>query len=162
MKTCTKCAQEKPKEDFGKWKGSSDGLKTRCKVCLCLEARTYRKNNPVKARDAWKRWAEKHPLREKNRIRKYLSRRVGVEDRFEEVEKRRVGPCDICGGLPKKVVHSLDHDHETGEFRGVLCRACNTLLGMAKDSTRTLKRAIDYLNPPGLAKVAHINGTKVN
>lgn len=39
----------------------------------------------------------------------------------------------------------LDHDHETGLFRGWLCHQCNRMLGIAKDSVQTLERAIKYL-----------------
>jgi len=39
----------------------------------------------------------------------------------------------------------LDHDHETGLFRGWLCHQCNRMLGIAKDDVAILKRAIQYL-----------------
>lgn len=39
----------------------------------------------------------------------------------------------------------VDHDHETGLIRGLLCHHCNTLLGHAKDSVDVLEAAIVYL-----------------
>lgn len=43
----------------------------------------------------------------------------------------RGGTCDICGKTSLgKVAHSVDHDHTTGEIRGLLCRSCNGLVGM--------------------------------
>ena len=39
----------------------------------------------------------------------------------------------------------MDHDHITGQFRGVICRFCNTGLGSFKDSVNYLTRAIEYL-----------------
>jgi len=39
----------------------------------------------------------------------------------------------------------LDHDHDTGLFRGWLCHQCNRMLGIAKDNIDTFKRAIEYL-----------------
>lgn len=39
----------------------------------------------------------------------------------------------------------LDHNHDTGMFRGWLCHQCNRMLGMAKDNVATLRRAITYL-----------------
>jgi hypothetical protein len=39
----------------------------------------------------------------------------------------------------------VDHDHQTGKVRGLLCRSCNLLLGYAEDNIQTLKSAIKYL-----------------
>jgi hypothetical protein len=55
--------------------------------------------------------------------------------------------CEICG---TKVPGgnggwSVDHNHKTKKFRGVLCNSCNALLGFCKDQIRILKKAISYL-----------------
>ena len=56
------------------------------------------------------------------------------------------GVCAICGSIPGKgqVLH-IDHCHTTGMIRGLLCRSCNTGLGIFKDNTKTLTFAIAYL-----------------
>ncbi|QLF83305.1 endonuclease VII [Rhodococcus phage NiceHouse] len=55
------------------------------------------------------------------------------------------GPdCMICG--IELVKPQLDHDHETGEWRGVLCRDCNIGLGFFKDDQATLMKAVVYLS----------------
>jgi hypothetical protein len=54
------------------------------------------------------------------------------------------GGCAICGGLEDSVA-CLDHDHSSGEVRGVLCSPCNLLLGLAKDSPERLLAAAEYL-----------------
>ncbi len=46
----------------------------------------------------------------------------------------------------KKSVWCLDHEHDTGKFRGWLCHSCNTGLGLFRDSETNLKNAIKYLN----------------
>jgi len=46
----------------------------------------------------------------------------------------------------------VDHDHKTGKVRGLLCSACNKMLGLAKDDTNILFRAIQYLEK---GKIAH-------
>jgi uncharacterized C2H2 Zn-finger protein len=59
------------------------------------------------------------------------------------------GRCAVCrtdqpgGGKP---VFQVDHNHKTGEIRGLLCSRCNQLLGYAQDSTRILRAAQRYLS----------------
>lgn len=61
------------------------------------------------------------------------------------------GVCAICArpetamlrGTPKTM--HVDHDHETGQLRSLLCGACNGMLGLAKDNPATLRAAADYL-----------------
>ena len=63
--------------------------------------------------------------------------------------------CAICGepetavsrtGRPKSI--SVDHDHDTGRIRGVLCDRCNRALGYLRDNPDLLRRAADYLERP--------------
>lgn len=53
------------------------------------------------------------------------------------------GTCPICHRHTVDWV--LDHDHETGAFRGWLCNCCNNALGKFGDCPRTLRRALAYL-----------------
>jgi hypothetical protein len=61
------------------------------------------------------------------------------------------GVCAICGGVEKVKVNgvtqrlAVDHDHKSGEIRGLLCINCNTGLGRFKDSKDLLTKAIKYL-----------------
>ena len=61
----------------------------------------------------------------------------------------RGGACDICHRVPevdsKGRTLRVDHDHDTGEVRGLLCNGCNLLLGHAGDSIELLAAAIQYL-----------------
>lgn len=54
--------------------------------------------------------------------------------------------CGICGGPPKEGErYHFDHDHVTGEFRGMLCNWCNHGLGNFRDDVDRMERAILYL-----------------
>lgn len=53
------------------------------------------------------------------------------------------GRCAICSELMFEVI--VDHDHKTGNLRGLLCRKCNALLGMASDQIEIIRRAVQYL-----------------
>jgi hypothetical protein len=61
------------------------------------------------------------------------------------------GKCAICLITPKKRRLAVDHNHATGQVRGLLCTICNhRLLGGSKENAAILRRAADYLeNPPG-------------
>jgi hypothetical protein len=52
------------------------------------------------------------------------------------------GGCAICG---RRNPEHVDHCHETGVIRGVLCFNCNGGLGQFKDDIASLRRAIEYL-----------------
>lgn len=60
----------------------------------------------------------------------------------EATEFRRGKPCEICGSFSRTVV---DHDHSTGDVRGVLCSDCNLAIGLMKDNVKRLQNAIQYL-----------------
>lgn len=67
---------------------------------------------------------------------------------LEQYTKRcqeQAGLCLICQKSDPLGNLSVDHDHVTGEIRGLLCRKCNALLGQASDSIPLLAAAIDYL-----------------
>ena len=51
------------------------------------------------------------------------------------------GTCAVCPGPPQHV----DHDHETGEVRGILCFNCNQALGNARDDVQVLRGLARYL-----------------
>jgi hypothetical protein len=64
--------------------------------------------------------------------------------------RKQSGRCGSCGvkqgkeeGEVKKL--NIDHCHETGRIRGLLCRACNTGLGLIGDTYRSVKNMEMYL-----------------
>jgi hypothetical protein len=78
---------------------------------------------------------------------KYLLRKYGITiERYEEMLDGQGGRCAICLCRPRTRVLAVDHDHLTGQLRGLLCGRCNHgLLQFAQEDITILKRAIEYL-----------------
>lgn len=56
--------------------------------------------------------------------------------------------CAICGEQFESPSHAcVDHDHQTSEVRGLLCRKCNSGIGQFNDKLNLLERAVEYLQP---------------
>lgn len=97
-------------------------------------------------------WHRRKPEYSKNRhfLEKYG---ITLAD-YRRMHDERDGRCDICGNRESRFIRKnhrgevflcVDHDHETGEVRGLLCGDCNSALGKFKDNPTTLLRAIGYL-----------------
>jgi hypothetical protein len=69
------------------------------------------------------------------------------EELYARLYKQQRGRCAICGRAQKEEGKrlALDHDHQTGKIRGLLCRLCNTGLGSFQDSESRLLKAKRYL-----------------
>lgn len=61
---------------------------------------------------------------------------------YDDMLAGQGGGCAVCSSTESLVV---DHNHETGEVRGILCSRCNSALGLLKDSPVLLNRASSYL-----------------
>ncbi len=101
-------------------------------------SRTWRAKNPEKTKEI-------------NRRAKWrrLLRRFGItEEAYADILASQDGVCAVCHGVPlgKKRYLCIDHDHETGAMRGLLCDNCNRGLGLLKDDRETLGRALAYLD----------------
>ena len=104
------------------------------------------------------RWVGGVAMRSKCRpcdeFRKYKSdikRRYGItwED-YERMLANQDGKCAICNheNANNKRTYGrlfIDHDHETGKVRGLLCSRCNHALGQFDDDIERLRSAIEYL-----------------
>jgi hypothetical protein len=83
----------------------------------------------------------------------YLRRTFGItlED-FEAMLLAQGGGCAICGrAAPEGTSLHVDHDHETGVVRGLLCFTCNGAIGMFTENDEHLTRAADYVSSGGFA-----------
>ncbi len=153
MKICRKCLTLKPDSDFNRHDYTKDKLRNECKECQKIHAHDHYK--------------EVAPLeRVKRKIHYHANKRafhhwhlqknfkISVED-YERMFKDQDGKCSICGSEkpypnPRIKNFAVDHDHETGKIRGLLCVSCNVGIGHFRHDPSLLQKAIDYLHrePP--------------
>lgn len=77
-------------------------------------------------------------------------------DQYLELLKHQKNRCGVCGSLDHYnkrtgnllLTFFIDHDHNTGKVRGLLCSPCNHALGLFKDNIKSLKNAVAYLEKP--------------
>lgn len=76
--------------------------------------------------------------------KKYATKkRYGITlDQYHIMSAAQRNRCAICN---EKGLLAIDHCHISGVVRGLLCRPCNSVLGLARDSIKTLIKAILYL-----------------
>lgn len=79
--------------------------------------------------------------------RHHFKYRYGIsKEEAIELAGKAENKCQICDIVfTKNSPAHIDHNHETGIIRGVLCRKCNSGLGLLQDSVEILKKAIRYL-----------------
>lgn len=123
-----------------------------------MSSKEWREKNPEKARSYSQNWRKKNPEKAAAASKRYkvwhMANRAGIPKELTEAAlEAKKGPCWICGAGPdaQKNAHSADHDHTSGEFRGILCGRCNVALGQLWDTPELCEAAADYLrDPPGL------------
>lgn len=114
-----------------------------CRKCGADEWRWY--NKWVCAPCNRHRWRTR-PTSESNRARLRRQRYGLTEDDYARILTDQRGLCAICDEpMTGSRGPLVDHDHETGHVRGLLCQHCNTMLGAAKDQPLRLLRGADYL-----------------
>ena len=97
---------------------------------------------------------DRRELREPgHRRREAIYRRYKMtEEDYDNLLSKQSGVCAICLESDSKFrdgdLFHIDHDHDTGKVRGLLCRPCNQGLGLFRDRKDSLAEAINYLNNP--------------
>jgi len=91
--------------------------------------------------------------RRRNDIRRCAKYGMTLED-FDALLLFQGGVCAVCkrpesmksnGGTGRLRRLVIDHDHETGKVRGLLCSGCNTGIGLLEDNAEFLEQAVEYL-----------------
>lgn len=113
--------------------------------------RAWREANPERAKEHWNRYnrarLSTEEYRRLNRERMLKATYGITQAELDRMLEERAGKCAICSGPPNgagKRLH-IDHCHDTGRIRGLLCSNCNTMLGLAKNDPERLLLAAAYL-----------------
>lgn len=109
-------------------------------------SKAYREANKEALKIARKERQQRDPAklkaqRRKNDLKKKYN--ISPED-YDKMFKDQQGRCAICNSTSTKALH-VDHNHETGKIRALLCYHCNVGLGHFKESLNLLDRAKEYL-----------------
>lgn len=145
-KLCPTCQKHKPRNSFHKNRSRYDGLNAQCKECRNTIARSRMDYRPMKRQHSRRYW-------KKNSVQLTLKRRCRVfgltTEQLSNLLTAQNNTCAICSREPDPLKRSsllaIDHDHETGNVRGLLCISCNAALGMLGDNIEGLERALSYL-----------------
>ena len=138
MKHCKTCNTNKPLSAFGLLRGKPRHI---CIECRKIESKQWYENNKERKKELSK--AYKHTKKDKD-----LQKTYGIS--LEEYNRKMAQQncrCKICLTHQDNLKRAMcvDHDHETGKVRGLLCDTCNRSLGLLKDDINTLERALEYL-----------------
>lgn len=159
-KVCTKCGKEYPAttEFFYKKSKDKDLLLWECKSCNKTTCKKYREENKdiiyhkrKKYREENREKIKKHleSTKDKRRVNKITKQYRVTEEFLQEIMNNQLGCCAICNeslvSPSSAASYHIDHNHTTGEVRGLLCSKCNFLLGFALDNKDILSSAVSYL-----------------
>lgn len=144
----------------------SDGIRSDCKACGVKAAVEYYKKHPEKKKAKDKKYKQQHleqikiQQKEYRNMPKYSQKQRDyirnwhlkttysiTTDDYNDMFIEQGGCCAICGTHQSKLkkILRVDHCHETGRVRGLLCDGCNIALSRMKDNINILQNAIKYL-----------------
>lgn len=147
-RTCKVCKEYKDISNF-----QPKGYQ--CKECRAEKQRSYwaglpdeiKKTRQAKS-ESQKKYAQKNSEKIKLMSRKSELKRkfnITIED-YNDMLKTQNNVCAICLNKCNTGNNlAVDHDHVSGKVRGLLCKNCNTAIGLLKENSDTLKQAINYL-----------------
>jgi len=133
-KICPKCKKKLVIEEFHKNKSQSNGLQSYCKSCTNKYSRKHYNNNKLK------------------NVRKRLKKFNLTLEEYDKMFGEQNEVCYICGQSETSTSKygsinrlAVDHNHQNNKLRKLLCRRCNTILGLAGDNVNLFIKMISYI-----------------
>lgn len=162
IKICSKCKIPKPVGEFYKNSCRSDGVCNECKACSSRRSKLWNTinrehrsmvghnwyvKNKERLSELSRKWRQSNPEKILSYTLKHSLKRYGLTPKdFEQLISSQSGKCAVCKVTFTKISPPcVDHCHKTGTVRGLLCKKCNFMLGLANDSPSLLKAASNYL-----------------
>ena len=156
LKRCSNCDTEKPLDAFGTFnQRGKEYMRGSCNPCRAAKAREDRGDHTrALERGQYARKAAEDPVGTSRYFRDWhLRKKYGITaDEYDLMAEAQGHTCATCDTHADDNLHNIlyvDHNHKTGEVRGLLCQGCNTALGQAGDSPSTLRALADYLDRMG-------------
>lgn len=138
---CSRCGEVKHLTEFHRNRRRHNGRDTYCKPCRAEYRREWYLRNRQQAIDDAARWKRENP----DKRREYDRRsRYGLEpEDFAALVAEQDGRCAICGVVEDPL--KVDHCHNGGHVRGLLCDRCNRGIGYFDDDPAVLRAAAEYV-----------------
>ena len=141
-KKCHACQELLPVECFYVWKLATDGYRGTCKACIAKKGNEYYASYVY--RDRW------------------YKKSYGITlEEYDSLLSQQNNVCGICGKAETRMAKggvrelSVDHCHETGRVRGLLCNKCNIALGHF-DDVALLRKAIAWIQAGSLQDLVSV------
>lgn len=148
-KRCGRCGEIKSFDKFHRDRTHTDGRRSICKPCAIKYVKDRHNANPELGRKRAREWMKKNRFRRSLYHSRLIAKRDDHEScnaTIEEIKAAFNGKCHVCGVPELELARNLhmDHDHETGIFRGWLCSNCNHALGQLKESREVILNLLLY------------------
>lgn len=148
LKTCSTCKETKEVTAFYRSSKNPDEIHQGCRECRKAAQRTPER---MEARKRRNKDNEKHI--KQTRKNRYYKKTYGISrEDYDSMRIEQNHCCYICGmhesDNHNKILY-VDHDHDTGQVRKLLCSKCNHGLGLFNDSPLLLEKAAQYLEAHG-------------
>ena len=140
-KTCTKCKLDKSVDAFY-WHSQRKHYIPACKECISQAGKKNFSENREKRNKQNQEWRRANP--ERSQVIKARTNGIKITwEQFSELKTLQDNKCALCQKELEKF--HIDHCHDSGEVRGLLCPTCNWGLGLLGDTEETIERALNYL-----------------